>query len=80
MATVTHRGGEPVLCSGQFAAAFESQGHVHHRAITHRGIQHGLVPRAIGPLDLEILLNIVGAFQINRVYEKLRFLVALATS
>jgi len=53
---------------------------VNDRLIADRSIDHGVVDRAVGPFDLEILLDEIDAFLIDGIHELFGFFLALASS
>jgi hypothetical protein len=56
------------------------QNHVNDGLIADRSIDHGVVNGAVGPFDVEILLDEIGALPIHGIHELFGFLLALAAS
>jgi hypothetical protein len=54
------------------------QNGLNYRFVANGGIEHGVVHRAVGPFDVKVLLNEIGALSIHRVHKLLGFLVTLA--
>ena len=54
------------------------QNHLNDWLIADRGIDHGVVDGTVGPFDVEVFLDEIRAFPINRIHELLRFTRALA--
>src|SRR6266446_874360 len=54
------------------------QNHLNDWLIADRGIDHGVVDGTVGPFDVEVFLDEIRAFPINRIHELLRFTSALA--
>src|SRR4051812_48265714 len=44
----------------------------YHLFLAQRRIDHGVINRTIGPLDMEIILNKSGALMVNRFHQRLR--------
>ena len=50
------------------------------RRVTDRSIDHGVVKGPVRPFDMEVLLDKIGAFSINRIHKLFRFVLTLAAS
>jgi hypothetical protein len=53
---------------------------LNHGVIADCGIDHGVVIRAVRPLDVEILLDEIGALSIDGIHKLFRFVPTLAAS
>lgn len=58
----------------------KAQNHISYALVANSRVYHGVVDDAIGPIDVEILLNEIGAFLIDSVDQFFSFLFTFAAS
>src|SRR5579863_132778 len=58
----------------------EIRNHVNDGVVTEGRINHGMVDRAVGPIDVKILLDEIGALLVDRIHELIGFLLTFAAS